>query len=153
MGQHGTVSREPARPSNKGMKLTKPGQLRSFAAYPQCCADLRDATGEIPMARLVSCMALPAAFATSLLMACGVTDEALPPVKALVPAAEPSQPCALLPIVHDERPLLAAPIDPGKCLSSAELKRILVRDGDLATMRRRASLSRSGSQRLAVSRV
>ena len=23
-------------PSNKGMKLTKPGQLRSFAAYPQC---------------------------------------------------------------------------------------------------------------------
>jgi hypothetical protein len=24
-----------ARP-NKGMKLTKPGELRSFAAYPQC---------------------------------------------------------------------------------------------------------------------
>ncbi len=27
-------------PSNKGMKLTKPGQLRSFAAYPRCWADL-----------------------------------------------------------------------------------------------------------------
>ena len=24
---------------NKGMKLTKPGQLRSFAAYPRCSAD------------------------------------------------------------------------------------------------------------------
>ena len=28
-------------PPNKGMKLTKPGQLRSFAAYPQCWADVR----------------------------------------------------------------------------------------------------------------
>jgi hypothetical protein len=28
-------------PSNKGMKLTKPGQLRSFAAYPRCSADLK----------------------------------------------------------------------------------------------------------------
>ena len=27
-------------PSNKGMKLTKLGQLRSFAAYPQCHADV-----------------------------------------------------------------------------------------------------------------
>jgi len=26
-------------PSNKGMKLTKPGELRSFAAYPRCSAD------------------------------------------------------------------------------------------------------------------
>jgi len=26
-------------PPNKGMKLTKPGELRSFAAYPQCSAD------------------------------------------------------------------------------------------------------------------
>ena len=26
-------------PPNKGMKLTKPGQLRSFAAYPGCWAD------------------------------------------------------------------------------------------------------------------
>ncbi len=28
-------------PSNKGMKLTKPGQLRSFAAYPRCSPDKR----------------------------------------------------------------------------------------------------------------
>ncbi len=28
------------RPSNKGMKLTKPGELWSFAAYPRCWADL-----------------------------------------------------------------------------------------------------------------
>jgi hypothetical protein len=27
-------------PHNKEMKLTNPGQLRSFAAYPQCWADL-----------------------------------------------------------------------------------------------------------------
>ena len=27
-------------PPNKGMKLTKRGQLRSFAAYPQCCTGL-----------------------------------------------------------------------------------------------------------------
>ena len=26
-------------PPNKGMKLTKPGELRSFAAYPWCWAD------------------------------------------------------------------------------------------------------------------
>jgi hypothetical protein len=26
--------------SNKGMKQTKPGQLRSFAAYPRCWTDL-----------------------------------------------------------------------------------------------------------------
>jgi hypothetical protein len=26
--------------SNKGMKLTRPGQLRSLAAYPRCSADL-----------------------------------------------------------------------------------------------------------------
>ncbi len=26
---------------NKGMKLTKPGQLRSFAAYPRCSTDQR----------------------------------------------------------------------------------------------------------------
>ena len=25
--------------SNKGMKLTKPGELRSFAAYPRCSMD------------------------------------------------------------------------------------------------------------------
>jgi len=25
---------------NKGMKLTKPGQLQSFAAYPRCSADV-----------------------------------------------------------------------------------------------------------------
>jgi hypothetical protein len=30
------------RPSNKGMKLTKPGELRSFAAYPRCWADQRE---------------------------------------------------------------------------------------------------------------
>ncbi len=29
-----------AGPQNKGMKLTKPGELRSFAAYPRCSADL-----------------------------------------------------------------------------------------------------------------
>jgi hypothetical protein len=28
-------------PSNKGMKQTKPGKLRSFAAYPQCSTDER----------------------------------------------------------------------------------------------------------------
>ncbi len=28
-------------PSNKGMKLTKPGELRSFAAYPRCSPDKR----------------------------------------------------------------------------------------------------------------
>jgi len=28
-------------PPNKGMKLTKPGQLRSFAAYPQCSPSSR----------------------------------------------------------------------------------------------------------------
>ncbi len=27
---------------NKGMKLTKPGELRSFAAYPRCSADLTE---------------------------------------------------------------------------------------------------------------
>jgi hypothetical protein len=32
----GGITRQP----NKGMKLTKPGQLRSFAAYPQCWADV-----------------------------------------------------------------------------------------------------------------
>ncbi len=26
---------------NKGMKLTKPGELRSFAAYPRCSTDQR----------------------------------------------------------------------------------------------------------------
>jgi hypothetical protein len=30
-----------AAPSNKGMKQTKPGKLRSFAAYPRCSADCR----------------------------------------------------------------------------------------------------------------
>jgi hypothetical protein len=33
---------------NKGMKLTKPGQLRSFAAYPRCSTDdgvIHEATG------------------------------------------------------------------------------------------------------------
>src|SRR5512140_3519993 len=30
-------------PSNKGLKLTKPGELRSFAAYPRCSADLSGA--------------------------------------------------------------------------------------------------------------
>jgi hypothetical protein len=30
-------------PSNKGMKLTKPGELRSFAAYPRCSTDVWDA--------------------------------------------------------------------------------------------------------------
>ena len=29
-----------AAPSNKGIKLTKAGELRSFAAYPRCWADL-----------------------------------------------------------------------------------------------------------------
>jgi hypothetical protein len=29
-------------PPNKGMKLTKPGRLRSFAAYPRCSADPLD---------------------------------------------------------------------------------------------------------------
>ncbi len=28
--------------SNKGMKLTKPGELRSFAAYPRCSADVSE---------------------------------------------------------------------------------------------------------------
>jgi len=28
------------RPQNKGMKQTKPGELRSFAAYPRCSADV-----------------------------------------------------------------------------------------------------------------
>ncbi len=28
--------------SNKGMKLTKPGELRSFAAYPRCSMDSRE---------------------------------------------------------------------------------------------------------------
>ena len=32
-------------PHNKGMKLTKPGELRSFAAYPRCYADW---SGEAP---------------------------------------------------------------------------------------------------------
>ncbi len=29
-----------AGPPNKGMKLTKPGELRSFAAYPRCSTDV-----------------------------------------------------------------------------------------------------------------
>ena len=32
--------------SNKGMKQTKPGQLRSFAAYPRCWADRRRGVAE-----------------------------------------------------------------------------------------------------------
>jgi hypothetical protein len=32
-------------PSNKGMKQTKPGQLRSFAAYPRCWTDLSQERG------------------------------------------------------------------------------------------------------------
>ena len=32
--------RECGMPPNKGMKLTKRGELRSFAAYPRCWADL-----------------------------------------------------------------------------------------------------------------
>jgi hypothetical protein len=32
----------PGGPPNKGMKLTKPGELRSFAAYPRCSADLME---------------------------------------------------------------------------------------------------------------
>ena len=39
-----------ARP-NKGMKLTKPGQLRSFAAYPRCSADVIDGGGDDGMAK------------------------------------------------------------------------------------------------------
>ncbi len=31
-----------AEPQNKEMKLPKPGQLRSFAAYPQCYASKGD---------------------------------------------------------------------------------------------------------------
>jgi hypothetical protein len=34
-----TASVLEATPPNKGMKLTKRGQLRSFAAYPQCSTD------------------------------------------------------------------------------------------------------------------
>jgi hypothetical protein len=34
------------RPSNKGMKLTKPGELRSFAAYPR---NVLDARGLLPV--------------------------------------------------------------------------------------------------------
>jgi len=34
-GEVGTAGRP-----NKGMKLTKPGQLRSFAAYPRCSTDV-----------------------------------------------------------------------------------------------------------------
>ncbi len=30
---------ETGAPPNKGMKLTKPGELRSFAAYPRCSVD------------------------------------------------------------------------------------------------------------------
>jgi len=33
------VKPESDEPSNKGMKQTKPGQLRSFAAYPRCSMD------------------------------------------------------------------------------------------------------------------
>jgi hypothetical protein len=36
---------------NKGMKLTKPGQLRAFAAYPQCWADLGEAMPTRPAGR------------------------------------------------------------------------------------------------------
>jgi hypothetical protein len=35
-----------ARPPNKGMKLTKPGELRSFAAYPRCSTDAKWAEDE-----------------------------------------------------------------------------------------------------------
>jgi hypothetical protein len=38
-GTNGVVVQSAGRP-NKGMKLTKPGELRSFAAYPRCSADL-----------------------------------------------------------------------------------------------------------------
>ncbi len=38
-------------PSNKGMKLTKPGELRSFAAYPRCSTGLlRSSTGRVSRA-------------------------------------------------------------------------------------------------------
>ncbi len=30
---------------NKGMKLTRPGQLRSLAAYPRCSTDVSDVAG------------------------------------------------------------------------------------------------------------
>jgi hypothetical protein len=38
-------------PQNKGMKLTKPGELRSFAAYPRCSADNKGRAGKSTMHR------------------------------------------------------------------------------------------------------
>ena len=42
-GQAATRSQEGDERSNKGMKQTKPGKLRSFAAYPRCSADSMEA--------------------------------------------------------------------------------------------------------------
>src|SRR5262249_9035577 len=39
MGCHASETQVKGERPNKGMKLTKPRQLRSFAAYPQCYAD------------------------------------------------------------------------------------------------------------------
>jgi hypothetical protein len=39
-GTMGNQVARPVAPSNKGMKLAKPGQLRSFAAYPRCSTDV-----------------------------------------------------------------------------------------------------------------
>ncbi len=38
-GHGGRRTRENGVRANKGMKLTKPGELRSFAAYPRCSTD------------------------------------------------------------------------------------------------------------------
>ncbi len=44
--------RQQAAPPNKGMKLTKPGELRSFAAYPRCSADIDEVAGATGIARV-----------------------------------------------------------------------------------------------------
>ena len=65
-------------PPNKGMKLTKPGQLRSFAAYPRCSADLRRG----PRTRVVAVVVVAVAAAACKHPAPGGDESAQPPAAA-----------------------------------------------------------------------
>jgi hypothetical protein len=64
------------------MKLTKPGELRSFAAYPQCSADNRIMSVLQPLALPAKGLSIGCMAAGCLLvLACQSREPELPPVK------------------------------------------------------------------------
>jgi hypothetical protein len=96
---------------NKGMKLTRPGQLRSLAAYPRCSADLTRAR---QMARFV------ATTAVALLVAGGCSRD---PAKSAVTSKRSGQPAQA-----EWTPYPAPPLAIGELPEQASLYAVVVKE-------------------------